>query len=100
MSRKKGIDSRFLGSCPICSEKFNASRALLLDRLEDMQTLYIQCRHCFSSVVIGVSKNIPGVVTTVGMLTDMTSGDISRLGRLQPLSADDVLEMHKYLEKH
>ena len=41
-----------------------------------MQTLYVECRKCGSSVVLGVMKNMPGIVTTVGMLTDMKKDDI------------------------
>ena len=100
MSRQKNIDSRFLGNCPVCDKKFNSSGVLLLDKFEGMQTVYIECRKCYSSVVLGVARNIPGVVTTIGMLTDMTREDITRLGGMKPISADDVLAIHKCLENH
>lgn len=39
-----------------------------------------------------------GFVTTVGTLTDMTKKDLMRYDNLQPISADDILELHKILE--
>lgn len=63
-----------------------------------MQTLYVECTKCKSSVVLGVMKHIPGLVTTVGMLTDMKREDIDRFRNLPPLTSDDVLEVHRHLE--
>ncbi|MDX1608226.1 MAG: hypothetical protein R3251_03385 [Candidatus Spechtbacterales bacterium] len=39
-----------------------------------------------------------GFITTIGMLTDMTKGDIEKFKDKKPISADDVLELHKSLE--
>jgi len=100
MGKRQSIDSRFLGRCPICDRKFSSRRALLLDKYEGMQTVYIECRKCGSSVVLGVARNIPGIVTTIGMLTDMTREDIERISNMKPITADDVLEMHKCLENN
>lgn len=92
-------DLKFLGSCPICSKKFSPSRASQIEKAGPMETLYVECAMCGSSVVLGVVKNVPGLVTTIGMLTDMKKEDIARLRHTPPISFDDILEMHKYLEK-
>lgn len=101
MIMKKGHharDPKFLGNCPICSNKFNPSCASQIEKVESVETLYVECKTCGSSVVLGVVKNIPGLVTTIGMVTDMKEDDIERLRNMPPISSDDVLEMHKYLE--
>lgn len=99
MVKKKQRPSRkFLGNCPICKKKFNSEKTSLLEEDVGIQTLYVECAECDSSVVLGIMKSIPGIVTTVGMLTDMRREDIERLGNMQPITADDVLEMHRYLE--
>lgn len=97
--RYQTADYKFLGSCPICNKRFASSDASPLEGEEDMRILYVECKSCASSVVLGVVKNIPGLVTTVGMLTDMKREDIDRMRSLSPLTADDVLEMHAYLEQ-
>ncbi|MFY9457995.1 MAG: hypothetical protein WAP23_03680 [Candidatus Spechtbacterales bacterium] len=92
-------DLKFLGNCPICSKKFNSSDASKIEKTESAETLYVECRTCGSSVVLGVVKNVPGLVTTIGMLTDMKKNDIERFRSMPPISLDDILEMHKYLER-
>lgn len=94
----KTTDSRLLGSCPICKFKFTWKMTTCLEKVRGMETLYVECKGCKSSVVLGIANDIPGVVTTMGMLTDMNREDIERLGRMRAISADDVLEMHKHLE--
>ena len=97
--KKSSADYKFLGNCPICDKKFSSSDASAIKGEEDARILYVECKTCASSVVLGVVKNVPGLVTTVGMLTDMNKLDIERMRNLSPLTADDVLEMHTYLEK-
>ena len=92
-------DYKFLGNCPICNKRFIAANAVSLKERGEMQTFYVECEKCASSVVLGVVKNIPGVVTTIGMLTDMKYSDINRMKDARPLTWDDVLEMHAFLEQ-
>lgn len=92
-------DYKFLGNCPICNTKFKGSHTSQIEQVEATQTLYVECAACGSSVILGVLKNTPGVVTTIGMLTDMKRGDIERAYTLPPISPDEVLEVHKYFEK-
>ena len=90
---------KFLGNCPICNTKFRPHKASSIDKMGNTEIVYAECPKCASSVILGISKNAPGLVTTVGMLTDMNREDIDRIRDLPPLTADDVLEVHKYLEK-
>ena len=97
--RNQPPDYKFLGNCPICNKKFGGARASEIEKVESVQTLYVECQKCGSSVVLGVVKNIPGLVTTVGMLTDMNREDIRRIRNLPPITPDYILEIHNYLEK-
>ncbi|MBI1888418.1 MAG: hypothetical protein HYS15_00570 [Candidatus Spechtbacteria bacterium] len=90
--------NRFLGNCPVCDKKFTTSSTSLLEERGEMRTLYVECAKCDTSVVLGVMRNAPGIVTTVGMLTDMRREDIDRMKDFPPLTFDDVLEVHRYLE--
>jgi hypothetical protein len=99
MRKVSSPDYKFLGNCPICNKRFTKANAVSLSEQGGMQTFYVECATCASSVVLGVAKNIPGVVTTVGMLTDMKYSDINRMEDARPLTWDDVLEMHMFLEQ-
>ena len=90
---------KFLGNCPICNTKFKSQKASLIEEMGNTEMVYAECQKCASSVILGISKNAPGLVTTVGMLTDMNREDIDRIRDFPPLTSDDVLEVHKYLEK-
>jgi hypothetical protein len=98
MLKGNNSDVKFFGNCPICRQKFKASNTHIIRQKEISKTVYAECGKCASSVLLGIVKNMPGIVTTVGMLTDMKEGDISRFARLAPLTYDDVLEMHICLE--
>jgi hypothetical protein len=45
-----------------------------------------------------VLKNTAGFVTTIGMLTDMKKEDILKFRTMNPITSDDVLELHRILE--
>lgn len=97
--RKQKEDYKFLGNCPVCSKKFDGKDVTPIEEEGSIDTLYVECGKCSSSVVLGIMKNVPGLVTTVGMLTDMKLKDIERMADSRPITSDDVLEVHKYLER-
>lgn len=96
--RKSDSEFKYLGNCPMCISKFEPRMATIISRNLNMAHIYAQCTKCKSSVSVIVKKNAVGFVTTVGMLTDMTKDDLQRLKIIKPLSADDVIEIHKILE--
>lgn len=99
-NKKHGGYYKFLGNCPVCRKKFDSNDVTPIDKEGSIDTLYAECKKCKSSVVLGVLKATPGLVTTVGMLTDMKLEDIDKMASMSPLTADDVLEVHRYLENN
>ena len=97
--RRQNENYKFLGNCPICDRKFGDADVTPIEEEKSINTVYAECRKCESSIVLGVIKNVPGLITTVGMLTDMNFEDIGRMANMPSLTANDVLEVHKYLEK-
>jgi len=96
--RKSDFEFKYLGSCPSCETGFGSRNASVIKKKPDMSHIYAQCPNCKSSVSVFVFRSRIGFVTTVGILTDMQKEDILRLKRVRPISADDVLELHKILE--
>lgn len=97
--RKTDYEFKYLGSCPVCGEAFTARGSSVISRKNDMTNVYAQCSDCKSSVSLYVIKSAMGFVTTIGTLTDMTKKDLMRYDDLKPISADDILELHKILEE-
>lgn len=97
--RKTDFEFKYLGSCPVCGSSFQGRQTEILNRREGLSQVYAQCSECKSSIVIFVLRNAIGFITTIGMLTDMTKKDILRFGKMEPLTSDDVLELHQMLEE-
>lgn len=96
--RKTDYEFKYVGSCSVCSTAFEARNAHILVRKPDMSHVYAQCFKCKSSAIVYVLKSGTGFITTIGMLTDMTKEDIEKFKKMKPISADDVLELHRALE--
>lgn len=96
--RKTDFEAKYLGSCSVCEISFQPRSANLISRKDEVTQIYAQCSNCKSSVIIFVLKSAMGFVTTVGMLTDMTKRDLEKFSKTNPITADDILELHKSLE--
>ena len=72
----------------------------MVERQDSSVTLHLDCRRCRGSLLLSVGSGVPGMLTTVGMPTDLTKNDLGRLKRTgRVITADDVLELHSYLER-
>lgn len=89
---------KFLGTCPICNTQYNSENASLLERNAEFMSFYIDCDSCLSSVIVAVFFPLSGLVTTVGMLTDFSRDDVKKLRKFNPITLDEVLDLHVYIE--
>ena len=97
--RKTDFEFKYIGNCSVCGMPFQARNAHILTRKPELSHVYTQCSECKSSAIVFVLKSATGFVTTVGMLTDMSKEDIDKFKKMKPITADDVLELHKALEE-
>lgn len=96
--RKTDQEFKYIGSCPVCSNSFQARNASIISKKDGISNVYAQCGTCKSSVSLYVIKSVMGYITTIGTLTDMAKEDMLRYHELKPITADDVLELHTILE--
>jgi len=89
---------KFLGNCPICNTQYNSENASLLERNAEFMSFYIDCDSCQSSVIVAVFFPLNGLVTTVGMLTDLSLDNVKKLQKFEPVTLDEVLDLHVYIE--
>jgi hypothetical protein len=69
--------------CTVCDERVPATRVRLLAWRDDLAFLQIDCDACAS--------------TTLGFVLDGTSDEAAPLRDGDPISSDDVLDMHQLL---
>jgi hypothetical protein len=91
---------QFFGNCPHCATPLRQERALPVDKNTETITFHIDCVSCKSSILLTIQSGAPGLITTIGMPTDLTKGDLDRMKKTtRAITVDDVLELHTYLEK-
>jgi hypothetical protein len=89
--------------CPICGHKYNLEKTKVLesDQNEIFNEAHIlihsDCQKCKSSVMFNVDIRGPEIFS-VGMVTDLTGHDSQKFQALNPISANDVLAIHKELK--
>lgn len=86
-------------SCAVCNKKYQPAKMLVLDEDEKRTTLHLSCGACNASSIVFVSTGQFGVVS-LGMLTDLEQGEAKRVFRGEPISTDQVLEVHQFLKRY
>jgi hypothetical protein len=90
---------KFLGNCPVCAEPFRHERAHLVEKNAEAVMLHLDCGHCNGSLLLAVYSGVQGLVTTVGLPTDLKKSDLPKLSKnSHTITADDVLALHAFLE--
>ena len=90
--------------CPICGNKYNLDHTEIIESEQDERfgeahmLIHSDCLKCKSSVMFNIEINGPEVFS-VNMVTDLTSGDATKFRNKQPISADDVINIHTTLRK-
>lgn len=85
--------------CPVCSKEYRPARMLLLDEADRRSTLHLTCESCHASSLVFVSLSPIGAVS-MGLLTDLEQSEAKRLFTSEPISSDEVLQVHQYLKTH
>jgi len=95
---KKSFQSIFLGSCPVCKKKLKDENLNIIDKGEIATLCCVKCVYCLSSIMFTIASSAQGgVLTTVGILTDIQPDDLDMIRSGMRVNADDVLEIHKFL---
>ena len=88
--------------CPICGHKYTIERTKVIETEQDIAfgeariLIHSDCTRCKSSVMFNVEIRGPEVFS-VGMVTDLTSGDSNKFKDKQPITTNEVLSIHQAL---
>ena len=84
--------------CPLCGQHYNSKKSRIVKKTDGLIILYLMCSKCQSSAMTMISTGSSSI-TSVSVITDIIEKDIERFQNQKPISADDVLELHTFLEK-
>lgn len=93
----------YILKCPICGYKYNLNNTQVIDSeqndaiSEAKILIHSDCIKCKSSVMFNVEIKGPEVFS-VGMVTDLTSADSAKFQEKEPISANEIIGMHKALK--
>ncbi|MFH1207921.1 MAG: hypothetical protein V1668_05010 [Patescibacteria group bacterium] len=82
--------------CPLCDATFTPHAISVIGDIGQSQLLHTSCTACGSSVVVLLHISELGI-RSVGLITDLTDGDVRHFTAMPVISTDDVLGIHQAL---
>ncbi|OGH71741.1 MAG: hypothetical protein A2921_00050 [Candidatus Magasanikbacteria bacterium RIFCSPLOWO2_01_FULL_43_20b] len=89
---------RLMNQCPVCKGDYRADQKNILEQKNEAHLVHITCPHCSNSIV-AVIVTTPVGLSSVGMLTDLTAEDVSRLSHRGPMNEDELFASHLLLKE-
>ena len=83
--------------CPLCKTTYTQEQKVVLDADDEMELTHTTCQECHVKIMSLIIRSAIGM-STVAMLSDCTTEDLLRVHHIEPLSDNDVLEFHQYLQ--
>jgi|TARA_B100001971_G_C18200730_1_gene544416 hypothetical protein len=88
---------RVISYCPLCNTHYNPSEAKVLEEKDGAHLIHVECGKCHSSIVAVIITGGIGV-SSVGLITDLTSGDVTRFKNQDSVTEDDVIEAYESIK--
>ena len=88
--------------CPVCGHRYNPDQTKIIDSGEDNPLagrnllVHTDCDRCKSSVVFSIAIDCPEIFS-IGMVTDLTQQDTNKFKNARPITSDEVLATHEFL---
>jgi len=87
---------QFIQVCPLCNTKYDKKETHILHGSGAAHFVHTTCSSCRSSIM-AVVRESPLGISSAGIMTDMNYDDIMRFDQEEPISADDCLNLHLFL---
>lgn len=82
--------------CPVCDAKYGPSSVQIVSGSGSSILVHIRCENCQTNSLAVLSKNQTGTTAvTMGMLTDLDYEEAAEMLEANPISADEVLDVHQ-----
>ncbi len=86
-----------LGRCPVCRSSYAAASIAAVKIQGSTSFLHLTCQSCEHSMMLSLRRRREGLVCA-GIVTDCNLEDARRFADSEPISVDDVIEMHEALQ--
>lgn len=87
---------RLISYCPVCHFHYNPLEARVLEENDAAHLIYIKCQRCKSAIVALIVSNNAGI-SSVGLITDLDSQEISKFKDGNIVNESDVLSVYSTL---
>lgn len=84
--------------CPLCGYKYAAEKVAVLEEYAGSHLVHITCPQCHNAVLAMVMVSALGM-SSVGIVTDLSSADVLRVRRREPIGEDELLSFHQCLHR-
>ncbi|NMC51277.1 hypothetical protein GYA54_00930 [Candidatus Kuenenbacteria bacterium] len=82
--------------CPLCNKDYSPQNLQIVDQAEETVLAHSNCPICGGSVLSLLYKDFLGL-TLLGLATDMSYEDVSRLKKAEVVDSDEVLSLYERL---
>jgi len=90
---------KLISSCPICQSKQDKMEVNILDRNEMSRLLHLRCQNC-RAAVLALLVISPAGLNSIGMITDLSAGEVLRFKECEAIEADEVLSFHIFIQEN
>jgi|GEM_PF-2958312 len=97
---KQDTKKSFLGVCPICRKKLQTKNSNIVNRSNSISLYCVECESCSSSVMLAVFSTKDGIITTMGILTDIQKKDTELIKSSEKITTDNVLALYDYINNN
>ncbi len=87
---------RNIAYCPVCHHHYNPIQAKVVEEGNGAHLIYVKCNRCQSSILALILAGSFGI-SSVGLITDLDSYEVSKFCRLSPISSNEVIKVHQKL---
>lgn len=89
--------SRILTQCPLCQSAYDEAGIRLVGEEGSSRVFHCSCQKC-GRAMLAVVLEASGVVSSVGVVTDLEAADAKRFHEAVPITVDECLRFHVQLE--
>jgi len=90
---------KLMRNCPICRHEYEKKSVKILFDKEISRLAHLTCGKC-QAMVLTVITVSPFGLSSIGMVTDLSSTDVSKLWGRESFVEDDVLDFYNLVESN
>ncbi len=94
----KSQANKLLSHCPLCKQGYAEKAVQSLGQKDGNELYHCTCHQC-GYAMIAVVLEQAGLVSSIGMITDLEINDAVRFYKAEPISNNECVEAHRVLNE-